>query len=329
MDKFIPNSYPNVSFGWKDSSMDVLSDILDLLQLRGSLYFRTAFSPPWSVAVPPLRGAARFHLAVQGRCLVRIGPDRDVYLNPGDLIVIPNGAAHVLCDGPDAAPAALEAVLQESGFDGEGVLSFGGDPRPDADTKLVCGHFTFAEGADHPLLRALPSHLLVTAELRARAPWLDELMRLISRQMFAEAPGMKASVIRLSEALFIEVIRTCADQDQGLGKIVAAVGDPRIGRALGLMHRRPDRDWTLEAIAREVGMSRSRFAEQFQGLMNCAPMSYLSDLRLHKARTLLAGTGEPIQVIARRVGYQSPAAFSRAFANRYGHSPKAARQTVV
>lgn len=307
--------------------MDVLSDILDLLQLRGSLYFRTAFSPPWSVAVPALGRAARFHLAIQGRCTVRIGAEREIQLNPGDLIVIPGGSGHVLSDGSGGAPAMLEDVLQQSGFDGEGVLAFGGTPQPDADTKLVCGHFTFAEGADHPLLRALPSHLLVTAELRARSPWLDELIRLIAGQMFAGVPGTKASVIRLSEALFIEVIRSCADQDETLRRVLAAVGDPRIGRALGLMHRRFDQDWTLEAIAREVGMSRSRFAEQFQGLMNCAPMSYLSDLRLHQARTLLAGTGEPIQTIAQRVGYQSPAAFSRAFSNRYGHSPKAVRQS--
>lgn len=308
--------------------MDVLSDILDLLQLRGSLYFRTAFSPPWSVAVPPLGRAARFHLAVQGRCLVRVGEDDAVQLNSGDLILIPGGAGHVLSDGSDAKPAALDEVLQRSGFSGEGTLVFGGEARADADTKLICGHFTFAEGVDHPLLRALPPYLLVTAELRAKAPWLDELLRLIARQMFAETPGMTASVIRLSEALFIEVIRSCADQDEALGKVVAAVGDRRIGHALGLMHRRLDQDWTLEGIAREVGMSRSRFAEQFQDLMNCAPMGYLADLRLQQAKTLLAGTSEPIQTIAQRVGYQSPAAFSRAFTNRYGHSPKASRQTA-
>ena len=308
--------------------MDVLSDILDLLQLRGSLYFRTAFSAPWSVAVPPLGRAARFHLAVQGRCLVRVGAEHSVQLNPGDLIVIPNGHAHVLSDGAGTAPAELEDVLRQSGFDGEGVLVYGGESRADGDTKLICGHFAFAEGTDHPLLRALPAYLLVTAEMRAQAPWLDDLMRLIARQMFNESPGMTASVIRLSEALFIEVIRSCADQDPGLRSLLTALDDPRIGRALGLMHRGLEKDWTLEGLAREVGLSRSRFAEQFQALMHCAPMTYLSDLRLDKARVLLAATTEPVQTIAQRVGYRSPAAFSRAFASRYGHSPKAVRQAV-
>jgi len=309
--------------------MDVLSDILDVLQLRGTLYFRTAFSPPWSVAVPAHAQAARFHLAAQGRCHVRVGDDQEVVLNPGDLIVIPNGAAHVLSDRPGAAPAPLEDVLEQAGYSGEGVLAYGGESRPDADTKLICGHFTFADKADHPLLRALPAYLLVSAELRARAILLDELMRLITRQVFAEAPGTKASIIRLSEALFIEVIRTCADQDETLGKVIQAMGDHRIGRALGLMHRGPEKSWTLDLLAREVGMSRSRFADQFQVLMNASPMTYLTDLRLQKAMNLLTETGDPIQSVARRVGYQSPAAFSRAFSSRYGHSPREVRRAEL
>ena len=306
--------------------MDVLSDVLDLLQLRGSLYFRTAFSSPWSVAVPEHGRAARFHLAAQGRCQVVIGDDT-VALEPGDLIVIPNGAAHILCDQPTDAPSPLEDVLERSGYTGEGVLVHGGDAyeTADADTKLICGHLNFAPGVDHPLLRALPTYVLVTAELRARAPWLDELLRLITRQTFAGSPGFTASVIRLSEALFIEVVRTCADQDPALRRIIEAMDDPRIGRALGLMHRDFAQEWTLEGIAREAGMSRSRFADQFQALMGCAPMSYLSDLRLQKAMNLLAGSVEPIQRVAAQVGYQSPAAFSRAFASRFGRSPREVR----
>ena len=309
--------------------MDALSDILDLLELRGTMYFRTAFSPPYAVAVPPQGRAARFHLVAQGRCHVRIEDGPSITLNTGDMILVPNGAAHVLSDEPDRPPTALDDVLRQSGYTGEGVLAFGGDPRPDGDTKLICGHLNFADGVEHPLLRALPSHLLVTAELRARSPWLDELMRLIIRQMFAGSPGFTASVIRLSEALFIEAVRACADQDEALRRVVTAIGDARIGRALSLMHRELDGDWTLDRIAREVGMSRSRFAEQFQALMGSAPMSYLSDQRLQKAMALLSATGEPIQRVAAQVGYQSAAAFSRAFSNRYGHSPSDVRRAAA
>ncbi len=309
-------------------NMDVLSDILDALQLRGTLYFQTAFSPPWSVAVPQHERAARFHLVAQGRCYVVVGGTRTVHLNAGDLILIPNGVEHVLCDTPTTIPAALETVLEQSGFTGEGVLAYGGAPARDTDTKLICGHFNFADYADHPLLRALPDHLLVTGELRAKASWLDELMRLITRQMFTKPLGVTASVIRLSEALFIETIQACADQDDTLRSILEALSDPRIGRAVGLMHRRPDAPWTLGTIARDVGMSRSRFADQFHTKIGCSPMSYLTDLRLQKAMTLLADTGEPVQSVATQVGYQSPAAFSRAFANRYGRAPRDVRRAA-
>lgn len=309
--------------------MDVLSDTLDLLKMRGTLYFRTAFSPPWSVAVPELDNAVRFHLVVQGRAHVLVGKDRAVGLNTGDLVVIPNGSAHTLCDRPGTPAEPLADVLERSGFKGEGVLVYGGEPAGDAATKLICGHWSFARGADHPLLRALPAWLLVTAEVRARSPWLDELMRLIVRRMFAGAPGAAASVMRLSEALFIEVVRSCADQDPTLAGVIEAMGDRRIGRALELMHESPERGWTLDRIAREAGMSRSRFAERFQALVGATPMGYLTDLRLQRAMNLLSGTMEPVQHVARRVGYRSPAAFSRAFIGRFGESPSAIRRRAA
>lgn len=308
--------------------MDVLSDILDLLQLKGTLYFRTAFTRPWSVAVPEYSRAARFHIAAQGRCQVLVG-EENVSLDAGDLIVIPNGTAHVLCDNVDTPSTALSDVLERSGFTGEGVLVWGGEPWQEADTKLICGHFNFARDADHPLLRALPSYLHITGETRACASWLDEIIRLITRQIFAETPGMSASVIRLSEALFIEVIRAYADRDPKLRGLVEALSEPRISRALNLIHRNPAHFWTLDGLAREVGMSRSRFAETFHRLVGCAPMSYLLEWRLQTAMNLLTATDEPIQRIADRVGYRSAAAFSRAFVHRYGASPRAFRKAAA
>jgi AraC-like DNA-binding protein len=308
--------------------MDVLSDILDLLQLKGTLYFRTAFTPPWSVAVPEYSRAARFHIAAQGRCHVQVG-DSVVVLDSGDMIVIPNGAAHVLSDGSGVPAEPLDDVLQETGYSGEGALVWGGDTAGEGETKLICGHFDFATGADHPLLRALPDYLHVTGEARARASWLDEIVRLITRQVFAGSPGVGASVIRLSEALFIEVVRACAERDPRLHGLIEAMEDPRIGRALSLMHREPERAWSLDRLAREVGMSRSRFAERFNRLVGCAPMSYLLDIRLQAAMNLLSGGGEPVKRVAERVGYQSAAAFSRAFAQRFGYSPRDVRRPAA
>lgn len=308
--------------------MDVLSDVLDTLQLRGTLYFRTNSRPPWGIKVPKYPHAARFHVVVRGRCYVGFEDGTSQYLDTGDMIVIPRGASHVLADSPDSPVSPLDVVMK-TGYTGDGVLVYGGSGDPDAKTELICGHFTFGEGADHPLLRALPDYLRVTADARARHAWLDETMRLVTRLMFSGSPGTTASVIRLSEVLFVEAIRACSENDAGLKQIIDAMLDPRIGKALTLIHRHPERDWTVESLGRDVAMSRSRFAAKFQDLMGCSPMAYLSDWRLQKARTLLSQSRINVQQVAAEVGYQSAAAFSRAFTQRFGKPPMAVRQKAA
>lgn len=306
--------------------MDVLDDILDTLELKGALYFRTDCSAPWAVAVPDYERAARFHLAVQGTCHVQLASGATATLHPGDLVLIPRGRGHVLADSPGREAADLESVLKDSGYDGEGALVMGrGDAR--AATQLVCGHFTFRAEADHPLLRALPEFLVVTAAMRAREPWLDEVLRLIARRMFSEEMGSTAAVTRLSEIVFIEVLRVGVEQCAELKRLVEAFRDRQIGRALQLIHARPQESWTVDRLAGEVGMSRSRFAERFSALVGQGPMAYLADWRLQKALALLDGApGCSVQQVASQAGYKSPAAFSRAFAGRFGVAPSAYRR---
>lgn len=309
--------------------MDVLSDVLDTVGLRGTLYFRTCSSPPWGVRVPQYQSAARFHLVARGRCLVNFENGTQVQLEAGDMIVIPRGAPHVLTDRADSPVLSLDDVLERAGYDGEGVLVYGGAENANATTELICGHFNFGAGADHPLLRALPSFLHVTANLRLRHQWLDETMRLMARLMFAETPGAQASVIRLSEVLFVESIRACAQDDATLKQLLDAMLDPRIGKALILIHREPARDWTVASLGAAVALSRSRFAAQFQELMGCSPMAYLSQWRLQKARSQLLHSRVSVNQVAVQVGYKSAAAFSRAFAQHFGMPPMAVRQSAV
>lgn len=305
--------------------MDVFSDVIETLELRGTLYFRTQFSPPWGVRVPAYRDAARFHLVARGSCHVGLENGEWVALEPGDLILIPRGAPHVLADAPDTPALPLDDVLARSGFDGEGVLAFGGPENPCATVELICGHFSFGHGADHPLLRALPDHMRVSNDIRLRHLLLDETLRLVARVMFAAEPGATASVIRLSEVLFVEAVRACASQDTGLQRVLDALYDPRIGKALRLIHRHPDRPWTVASLGREVAMSRSRFAAEFQQRIGLGPMAYLADWRLQKARRLLKQRAS-IQRVAADVGYRSAAAFTRAFSQRFGEPPSALRR---
>lgn len=300
--------------------MDVLNDILDTLDLKGALYFRTDFSPPWAVTVPDLEEAARFHLVVHGRCNVRIGEAVPIDLYPGDLILIPRGRSHILADTPEREPQRLENMIADTGFTGTGAFAVGqGDAT--ASTKMICGHFTFRRGADHPMLRALPDHLRITSADRAGNPWLDETLRLVARRVFSDEIGAPAAVTRLSEIVFIELLRVGIDQCKELRAIVGALQDSQIGRALEIVHAEPGKPWSVESLGAAVGMSRSRFAERFSELVGMGPMAYLSDWRLQKALSLLSASRISVQEIAVAAGYRSPAAFSRAFSGKFGVAP--------
>lgn len=306
---------------------DALSDVFETIRLRATLYFRTDFSPPWSIAVPAYQNAARFHLVVQGACHVSLADGRSVELGPGDLVLAPQGRAHVLSDRAGRTPTELETVLTRVGYDGDGVFVVdGGDPG--AATQMVCGHFGFAEGADHPLLRALPPLIHVTTSDRARYSFLDEALRMLVMRVFSDGMGAAAAVSRLSEVFFIEAVRAGVAQSPEIARILEAFADAQVGRALNLMHREPHKAWTVDGLARAVGMSRSRFAQRFSDLIGDGPMRYLAEWRLQRALLLLSEPRVNIQEVAGKVGYQSAAAFTRAFTAKFGASPSERRRAA-
>jgi AraC family transcriptional regulator, activator of mtrCDE len=305
--------------------IDILSDIFDTIRLGGTLYFRTDFSPPWAITVPAYAQAARFHLVIQGHCHVRLASGRGLNIGPGDLVLIPRGQGHVLADSVGRTPAPLEQVIQESGFDGTGAFVIGkGDPQ--ATTQMVCGHLSFSQGADHPLLRALPEVLVMTPADRDRHPLLDDSLRLVARRALADAPGAAASISRLSEVIFIEAVQASIERHPPLAQVMNAMTDHQIGRALELVHKAPSDPWSVDSLAKAIGMSRSRFAERFTELVGVTPMAYVTEWRLQKALARLSRKEVSIKEIAVAAGYQSSAAFARAFAQRFGISPTRYRE---
>lgn len=306
--------------------MDVFTDIFATLNLKGALYFRTDFSAPWGVRVPEYQSVARFHLVVQGKCFVTLG-EKTVEVNTGDMIMIPKGSPHTLADSHNTKPFPLEKVLNDTGYDGEGVLTIGqGDPR--ASTQMVCGHLSFREMASHPLLQAMPDYLIMSNSCRAKHPLLDEILRLITQRIFAEPLGSEASITRMSEIVFIELLKSGLNDDERLQSVLDAFQDPKIGHALRLIHSHPNDVWTVESLATEVAMSRSRFAHRFNMLLGVGPMTYLSDWRLQKALSLLDESRLSVQQVASQTGYQSASAFTRAFSGKFGQSPSEYRQSV-
>jgi AraC-like DNA-binding protein len=305
--------------------MDVLSDILAHLGLEGSLYFTTEFNAPWGIQVPSYRNVIRFHFVVRGECWVRVGEARQpIRLAPGDFILIPHGAQHALLDMATREARKLDDVLARSGYSGTGCLVYGGTPT-DQQTRMICGHLSFNASARHPLLDTLPDHLVVRAAGEMSGSWFDPTLRFLAHKADtgADRIGTSAVIKRLTEIIFIQVMNAWLERERPKQGLLAALADRRLGQSLKAIHRNPSQGWTVASLAREAGMSRTVFAERFKKLAGWAPLHYLTQWRLEKARSLLAESPHSVAAIADSVGYQSLAAFNRAFKKHTNQTPGA------
>jgi len=179
------------------------------------------------------------------------------------------------------------------------------------------------------MLSLMPEYIHVTGADRANEPWLDDTLRLVGQRMFSGEPGATATVTRLSEIVFIELLKSRLVQSDDAQTLVNAMKDPNISAALVAIHERSGEDWTVDSLAQHIGMSRSRFADKFSRSMGIGPMKYLADWRLQKALVLLDEDRVSVQEIALLSGYQSAAAFSRAFTNKFGSPPTAYRRQTA
>lgn len=309
--------------------LDLLSDILTRLSLRGTLYFRTSFTEPWGVRVPAHRNVARFHFAHRGEALVRVeGQSAPITLAQGDLVIVPHGAAHVLScrhTGPDEA-LPLDDVLSRSGFSGHGTLVWGGEGTA-RDTQLICGHFALAEGSRHILFERLPPVIHLRGYGEEAGPWLEATLRVIGAEAGGARLGGDLIALKMSEAIFAQAIRAYVEQANVDHAGVAGFADPHLSRALAAFHRSPASDWTVERLAREAGLSRTGFAERFATRLGVTPMAYVTAWRMQIAREALSVRRLSVAEAAEVSGYASESAFSRVFKKEIGVSPALFRQS--
>ena len=308
--------------------MDVLSDILDMLRLRGTIYFSTELTRPWGIRVPAYRRVARFHLVVRGSCMVWVtGREEPVHLETGDMILIPHGAEHVLACSTESPVLSVDEVVKASGFTGRGTLVYGGADGG-APTRLLCGHFEFDEGLDHPLLAQLPSALTVLWEREVRGSPLEDAFRFITREAQQARPGHEAVIRRLSEVLFFQAVRLWAERAESDQGLLVALRDTRLAAALAAIHEDPSAPWTLDSLSRRAAMGRSAFAEQFRSVVGETPLRYLTVWRVQLAKRLLTESKLSLDRIAELVGYESAASLSRVFRKVTEVSPGAYRRGV-
>jgi AraC-like DNA-binding protein len=310
--------------------MDALSDVLRAVRLTGAIFFDVHASEPWVAETPPgtaivgqmFPGAGHlvsYHVITRGSCWASvIGGESPIRLSAGDIVVFPQGDAHAMSSTPGMRkPPDLALYRQPS----NGQLPFTmsvGDSRDEA-TRFVCGFLGCDAGPFNPLLAALPPVIRVSDGVGGA---IDAFVQFAVAESKDPRPGGEAVLERLSELMFVDVVRRYletlpADRTGWL----AGLREPFVGRALTALHRDPARAWTLESLAHEVGLSRSALAERFTQFVGQPPMQYLANWRMQLAANYLLSGTDSVAVIAERVGYESEAAFSRAFKKSVGAPP--------
>jgi AraC-like DNA-binding protein len=308
---------PRWSLLTRARGVDALSQVLAPLQLRAAAFVRIGLRPPWGVRIPEGR-AATFHAAVSGGgCLFRLDGSAPVALLPGEVVVLPHGHGHTICDSPGSPLQTMEiqTMRQRAAHPSPPAA------EPDAAvTAVICGQLWFHDGRKSPLLNTLPAAIHFGD---ASPGWLSPMLSLVSAlDGDSPAPGGEALLARLGDVILIQAIRAHLARLPSAGPGVPyALNHPQLAAALDLIHRRPEMPWTVARLASRVGLSRSSFAVRFAATMGEAPGHYLTRWRMSFAARQLAATSASMREIAEGVGYRTEAALSRAFKHWSGVAP--------
>ena len=298
--------------------------------MNGALFFNAEFSSPWGFRTPPTFELAKlltpgapnlliYHFLVEGAGLVRLDDDPEISLTAGDVIVVTHGDPHEMCSAADV-PAKLsdemKAKLRDHDFT---PLQYGGGGDV---ARFVCGFMVCDPLLCGPILRSLPRAFKVNLRTDRAGLWLENALLHMVEEANSGRAGSEAVLAKMSEALFVDTLRRYfASLPEGEVGWLAAARDPIIGKSLMLLHSRTAHPWTIAELATEVGSSRSAFVERFTRYLAEPPMSYLMRWRLQLAARALGSTSRGVAHIAEEVGYESEAAFNRAFKREFGSPP--------
>ncbi|HUN73894.1 MAG TPA: AraC family transcriptional regulator [Steroidobacteraceae bacterium] len=310
--------------------MDPYSEILSGLKLQGAIFFRGEFTAPWFINAPPSAQLAaalglddahvvNFHLLTQGEATVELLSGTTSCLSAGEIAIFPHGDAHYLMSTDGACRVEDASVSAKVRARDLSPLRCGGGG---AAASFVCGYMACDPFFCRSVVSGLPALLKVNIRSDPAGQWVENSLLHLLEEVRSDRVGSAAVLAKLSEALFIEALRKYAAQlPENQAGWLAAARDPYIGRALVLLHGRIAHSWTIEELASCVGLSRSAFVDRFGRLLSMPPMTYLMRLRMHLAARALVTTAANIPTIAVQVGYDSEAAFNRAFSRELGIPP--------
>ena len=318
--------------------MDALSEMLKALRLTSGIFLEVEFTAPWCIdsapderdnahLLPDAEHISIYHLVTEGRCRAKLpGAEPPIDLEAGDLILFPHGDGHLLGSDLHLTPRVAAQLVERSPSGGLARIRYGGGG---ARTRFVCGYMACDKRMCKPLLGALPRMLKVSLRDSPAAEWIEAAIRRAASETHAPSAGGDVVLARLAELLFVEglreYVRSLPESQQGW---LAGLRDPHVGRALALLHSDPARGWGVETLAQETGLSRSALADRFVALIGEPPMQYLTGWRMALAAQALSTGNDAVARIAERVGYESEAAFNRAFKREFGTPPAAWRRAA-
>ena len=312
--------------------MDALSDVLRVVNLTGGVFLSAEFFAPWCISTrvgpehcAPVLGPAShliiYHYVVEGDLRIRIdGEDGDgLVIGTGEVVLLPRNDLHLMGSDLSLPPVPGGEVINPPRDGGLFSIRHGGEGTR---TRMVCG-FLGCAGAEHnPVLSTLPALLTLKIEQGGAAEWIRSTFQYAAEEVSAGRPGSETVLAKLSELLFVETVRRYAESlPDGRTGWFAGLRDAHVARALALLHRDIMRRWTVDDLGREVGLSRSALADRFIRLIGVPPMHYLANWRMQVATQKLRDTSASLAQIADTVGYESEAAFSRAFKKAFGAAP--------
>ncbi|PJI47343.1 MAG: AraC family transcriptional regulator [Pseudomonas sp.] len=318
-----PTVIPDLADAW--ASTDPLGEALHFLRMSGTFYCRSEFSAPWGLDLPAMPQCLMFHVLTVGECWLEAEDDEPRRLAPGDLVLVPHGEGHRLVSTPGQPAAGLFDLPRAYASDRYEVLRQGGGGER---TAMICGAVRFDHPAALQLVRLLPRVLEAQVRDPGQRDWLMSTLRLMESEARAMRPGGETVITRLADILVIQAIRAWIEQDPAAQTgWLGALQDRQLGRVLSLIHRDPAGDWSLASLADAAAMSRSAFAARFAEKVGMPAMHYVTRWRMHVALSWLQEREIAVAELAERLGYQSEAAFSRAFKRFIGVSPGSVRRS--
>jgi len=317
--------------------MDALSDVLRVAHLTGGVFLRAEFFAPWCISsrltpehCSPVLGPAShmmiFHYVAEGEVHIQIEGEQDEDLiEAGEVVLLPRNDMHLM--GSDLRLPAVpgKEVIRPPRDGGLFSIHHGGTG---SCTRMVCGFLGCASTEGNPVISSLPPLLRVKLEQGGAAEWIRSTFQYAAEEVSAARPGSETVLAKVSELLFVEAVRRYAEElPDGRTGWFSGLRDPHVARALALLHRDITRRWTVDDLGREVGMSRSALADRFIRLIGVPPMHYLAGWRMQVATGKLRDTSDSLAQVAETVGYDSEAAFSRAFKKAFGTAPATWRRS--